>query len=118
MKTSKTVFDITKYKDVNVVMHCPTKSSAEAFLEHLDSVGREWCDGIPYDARDAMWDEYEENTCYAFNEGIFGDLDDYKHRNYLYLHFFDFIMPENPLNKINSDDSNIFDGFISEFTII
>lgn len=109
----KTKFDISKYTGVKVVMHCPTKDSAEEFLNHLQSIGRIWCDGIPYDGRETMWDTYKEYSCYVFNEGMFGELDDYKRRNYLVLNFYDFIMPESVAYSVEQE----LDNFIKEFSV-
>lgn len=114
----KQVFDIENYENIKVVMLCPTKENAEDFLEYLQSIGRKWCDGINYNSRETMWDEYKEKTCYAFNEGRYADIDYYTRKNFLVIRFDDFTMPTSELYKIDKDDSVVFEGFMSDFVVI
>lgn len=114
----KPVFDIENYKGVKVAMHCPTEENAYCFLEYLQSIGKKWCDGVEYDGRNTMWYEYKEDTAYAFNEGKYADVNFYFEHNCLVIHFDDFIFPkQNELYKIDSDDSEAFGEFMSDFII-
>ena len=84
-------FCLTDY-DEYTVMHCPTKESAEIFLNFLSSLGKKWVSGEAYEYND-RWDYYEFDTCYNFSTGTYGDLGYYKEESdysYAILEFDDF----------------------------
>jgi hypothetical protein len=82
-------FNIDDYKG-NYAMHCKTEKEAEDFYKYLDSVGKRWSSGDRYTELN-YWDDYKEETCYGFNEGMFGPLSFYKDDGYTILEWSDFI---------------------------
>ena len=81
-------FEYNDY-DERCVMHCPTQESADIFLSHLSSIGESWCTGRSY-IDDSRWYDYEEETCYLFSIGEYGDYDYFESEGYEILEFYDF----------------------------
>ena len=83
--------EIDKYTG-NFTMHCDTEEKARIFIKFLNSHGRKWCTGEPYDPNgDLYWEYNENNTCYFFNEGVFGGIYFPEETNgYVILEFDDF----------------------------
>lgn len=88
-------FNINDYEG-KYVMHCKTEEEAEVFCRYLDSVGRKWCNGISY-LQENEWIIYTDQTCYAFNQSMYGSVFFLTDRNYTILEFSDF----------EWDDSNV-----------
>lgn len=84
-------FELDKYKG-NFAMHCYTEEQARIFFKFLNNHGREWCTGEPYDPNGNLcWEYNENNTCYYFNEGVFGNIYPLEETNdYIILEFNDF----------------------------
>lgn len=81
-------FRLEDYKG-NIVMHCDTEEKAKMFLKFLDRNGKCWDSGVSY-LDQINWKMYKKDTCYLFNEGLFGELEDFKEENYKILEFDDF----------------------------
>ena len=81
-------FRLEDYKG-NYVMHCSTDKMAETFLKFLHKHGKSWGSGVNY-LDQINWKMYKKDTCYLFNEGLFGELEDFKEENYKILEFDDF----------------------------
>uniref|UniRef100_UPI00402AF1D7 hypothetical protein n=1 Tax=[Ruminococcus] torques TaxID=33039 RepID=UPI00402AF1D7 len=81
-------FRLEDYKG-NIVMHCNTEEKAKIFQIFLDRNGKSWGSGVNY-LDQINWKMYKKDTCYLFNEGLFGELEDFKEENYKILEFDDF----------------------------
>lgn len=65
-------FNLNDYKG-NYAMHCKTEEEAESFCRFLDQNGRKWRTGDSYLECD-RWYNYERDTVYFFNDGLFCDV--------------------------------------------
>lgn len=81
-------FNIEDYKG-KYVMHCKTEEEAEDFCRYLDNIGRKWHGGDSY-VEFTEWNEYEEKTCYDFNDGYYAPISYYIINNYKILEWGDF----------------------------
>lgn len=106
-------FNIEQYSG-NFAMHCKTREDAEIFLSALAESGRSWGSGKSY-KRISYYDNYKEQTCYAFNIGQFGQIDTYVDLGFTILEFdsFDWSDAVNP----TENDIKIMDKFFSGFAI-
>lgn len=82
-------FNIEDYKG-NYVMHCKTEEEAKDFCRYLDNIGRKWHGGDSY-VEFTEWNEYEEKTCYDFNDGYYASISYYIIDNYKILEWGDFM---------------------------
>lgn len=75
-------------------MHCKTEEEAKSFCRFLHKNGRRWWHGPSYLEYD-FWDEYEDDTVYYFNEGVYGDAECAKGKEgYTVLEWSDFMEDE------------------------
>ena len=81
-------FDINNYKG-KYVMHCKTEAEAKEFCDYLHSIGRRWISGSSYN-NTTHWDDYREDTCYAFNNGMYFRPQSAREENYTILEWSDF----------------------------
>lgn len=84
----KPKFDIKNFPGC-VALHCETPEEAQNFCEYMDSIGRSWSNGQPYQENNE-WDVYKENTCYNFNKDTYADIDYYKTYKYTIIECSDF----------------------------
>lgn len=82
------MFNIDDYKG-KYVMHCKTEEEAKDFCNFLHSQGREWYTGESY-FNETYWNDYEESTCYEFNEGFYCSKRYFKEKGYTILEMEDF----------------------------
>ena len=68
-------------------MHCKTKEEAIDFCMYLNRHERGW--GVSY--VNTMWTIAKENTVYYFNDGIIGNIQIAKERNYTILEWSDYM---------------------------
>ena len=66
-------FNFNDWKDRNIAMHCKTSKEAYEFCEAMNDNGLTWVDGESYLEYDC-WDDYKEETCYVFNNGVHCDI--------------------------------------------
>ena len=84
-------------------MHCKTKEEANEFCKFLHKCGRKWRNGDSY-VKITNFDEYELDTIYYFNEGMYGELgceDD----DYIILEFSDFIISDEDTKALNENET-------------
>lgn len=79
---NKNSFNLKKFKNEDIVIHCDTEEKANDLLNYLDNLGITWVSGsslLNYN----NWEEYKQNTCYEFyNKGIsYADCEFYKDEN-------------------------------------
>lgn len=67
-------FNHEDYRSKNVVMHCETEEEYNLFSEYLDSIGKKWSSRSRY-ITSSRFSEYKENTCFYFNEGLYGNVE-------------------------------------------
>ena len=67
-------------------MHCDTEEKAKIFLEFLHRCGKSWRTGESY-LENAYFKTHQKDTCYFFNQGMFGDLRTAKENKYEILEF-------------------------------
>lgn len=66
--------------DETYVMHCASKEEAREFAEYLEGLGfKDSNPGYSLFLRGNGWSNYGGGTCYRFNAGKIGSLDDYRH---------------------------------------
>ena len=82
-------FNIEDYKG-NYVMHCKTEEEVKDFCGYLDNIGRKWHGGDS-SVEFTEWNEYEEKTCYDFNDGYYAPISYYIINNYKILEWSDFM---------------------------
>lgn len=83
------IFDLEKYTDRNLGMHCDALYKARIFCKFLNEQGRLWIDGVSYLDRD-FYDTNKKNTVYVFNQGKYGDVNRCQELNIAVLEFDDF----------------------------
>lgn len=81
-------YDIKNCKG-KFAVHCRTEKEAKTFCRYLDSLGRRWRNGSSY-LTETNWDYCKENTCYAFNEGCFDDINCFDKDGYKIIEFSNF----------------------------
>lgn len=86
---SEIPFDFCAWKDKNVCMHCRTREEAEDFCNEMHKAGLTWSSGISY-LKMKWFSIYENNTCYCFNEGVYGDIKQAKNKGYTILEWSDY----------------------------
>lgn len=84
----KKKFRLEDYRG-DYAVHCSTDKMAEIFLKFLHKQGKSWRTGESY-LEETNFESYQEETCYFFNEGMFGDLECAKEDRYKILEFDDF----------------------------
>ena len=94
-------------------MHCRTEEDAIAFIQYLDSIGKEWCNGERYTPDSSAWKNYRENTCYEFTNGTYSDYDYFLRTRYTILEFEEFDFTDD--FEIGDDDNVSFVNFMNEF---
>lgn len=92
---SEVTFDFDAWKDKNVCMHCRTREEAEDFCREMEKAGLTWSSGISY-LKMKWFSIYENNTCYCFNEGVYGDIKQAKTKGYTILEWSDYRSTEPP----------------------
>ena len=98
-------FNIEDYKG-NYVMHCKTEEEAEDFCRYLDNIGRKWHGGDSY-VEFTEWNEYEEKTCYDFNDGYYAPISYYIINNYKILEWGDFMSDNNKFTKADLKSGDV-----------
>ena len=86
-RMSKLKFNIKDYPG-RYAMHCDSKDKAAMFCKYLDSIGLKWSSGGSY-LDDNFWTMEKEETCYSFNDGLFGAVN-FVDDGYKILEFDDF----------------------------
>lgn len=86
---SETPFDFDAWKGKDVCMHCKTREEAEDFCCEMEKAGLTWSSGISY-LKMKWFSIYENNTCYCFNEGVYGDIKQAKTKGYTILEWSDY----------------------------
>jgi hypothetical protein len=84
-------FDFNKYKG-KYAMHCKTIGETDDFYDIMNRNKMTWSDGDTYNKNDKyFWDQYKEDTCFSFNEGMFCRMDYYKKEGYTILEWSNFM---------------------------
>ena len=109
----KSLFNVHDYPHDKYVMNCKTEEEANIFLEYLDSEGFRWRGRDSYLSRN-NWKEYEEDTCYNFTVGTYGDKDYFVDAGYEILECENFIFNDDFKSEENDAE---FQKFISEFIV-
>lgn len=80
-------------------MWCKTEKEAKKFGRLMDSHGRQWFSiNAPKDyEHNTRWEDYDKETCYAFNDGLYGDVRFLTRNGYTVLNFSDFDWSEEKL---------------------
>ena len=86
---SEIPFDFGAWKGKDVCMHCKTREEAEDFCNEMHKAGLTWSSGISY-LKMKWFGIYENNTCYCFNEGVYGDIKQAKNKGYTILEWSDY----------------------------
>lgn len=101
------MFNIDDYKG-KYVMLCKTEEEAEIFCKYLHNIGHMWSSGDSYLSKN-YWNDYEEATCYEFNEDRYCSKRYFKEKGYTILEMEDFMNKEekkpNCSNKTGIDRS-------------
>lgn len=84
------MFNFDEWKNKKVVMHCKTKEEAEAFCEEMDKAGLTWHLGHKYSEFN-YFGEHKQNTCYHFNRGVYGNIEDYIKMGFKILEYSDYM---------------------------
>lgn len=89
----------------NVAYWCPTKESAEKFMEHCRQQGITWNNNTDCNKNNTRWNINNKNTCYlngnVFNKKIqFGTYSLYKEYNYKIVDFSKLLNKENKEEKM------------------
>ena len=105
-------FPIEEFTDSEVCMHCKTEEEASAFLEFLNSIGRRWSSGDRYRGDQTRFYDHGENTCYYFNQGLYGSLTRANALGRTVLEFSDWIVEE----ELETDDAPL-NEFFSSFSL-
>jgi hypothetical protein len=84
----KKKFKLDDYRG-NYAMHCSTNKMAETFLKFLHKHGKSWRTGGSY-LEETSFECYRNDTCYLFNEGMYGELKCVEEDKYNILEFDDF----------------------------
>lgn len=92
---SETPFDFGAWKGKDVCMHCRTREEAEDFCCEMEKAGLTWSSGISY-LKMKWFSIYENNTCYCFNEGVYGDIKQAKTKGYTILEWSEYRSTEPP----------------------
>ena len=96
------------------VMHCHTKEQAEEFAEYLDYFGYKLRNGQRYKGNIDF--SFQNQTCYNFNTGTYGDIDYFRVKGYVILEFSDFEWTDNNEGFIiDIKEKELIDKFILEF---
>ena len=88
-KQEKPKFRLEDYICGKYAMHCDTEEKAKIFCKYLHEKGHDWIDGSLY-ISDTHYSLDKEKTCYEFESGLHGNLDDYKEMGFVILEFEDF----------------------------
>lgn len=101
------MFNIDNYKG-KYAMHCKTEEEAEIFCKYLHNIEHMWSSGDSYLSKN-YWNDYEEATCYEFNEDRYCSKRYFKEKGYTILEMEDFMNKEekkpNCSNKTGIDRS-------------
>lgn len=111
------IFDLNNYTNGRYAMHCPDREKAGVFLRYLHRHGRRWTGGTSYLRKD-NYDVYDENTCYAFNEGTYSYVDYFADNEHVWklLRFDDFEWEGFRELELTEQDNQKFNQFISQFS--
>ena len=105
-------FPIEDFTGTDVCMHCSTEEEANAFLEFLHSIGRQWSSGDSYMERNNFFG-YNGGTCYYFNQGLYGSLGRAEALGKTVLEFSDYLIDE---EELETDDASL-NEFFSSFAL-
>lgn len=86
---SEIPFDFGAWKDKNVCMHCKTEKEAEDFCREMNKAGLRWSSGTSY-LKISCFSNYENYTCYYFNEGRYDNTVHAKDKGYTILEWSDY----------------------------
>ena len=71
-------FDLEKFKNENIAIHCDTEEKAKDLLTLLSKSEATWCDGEVVKNNFTCWDYYKKDTYYSFNNDetglVYGDI--------------------------------------------
>lgn len=109
---SEVPFDFGAWKDKNVCMHCRTREEAEDFCNEMHKAGLTWSSGISY-LKMKWFSIYENNTCYCFNEGVYGDIKQAKNKGYTILEWSDYRSTEPKEEQEKIMETKIYDKPLS-----
>ena len=85
---NKPKFNIDDYPG-KYAMRCNSEGKAKVFCRYMDSIGLKWRTDWSY-LDCTAWGVHKEETCYFFNCGMFGSVENYSDNLYLILEFDDF----------------------------
>ena len=95
-------FNLDNYKG-KYVMHCKTEEEAKDFCNFLHQNNKEWSSGDSY-LSFTNWSQFTDKTCYYFNVGIFGSIQNATNENYIVLEWEDFM--KDTISTSNATDEN------------
>lgn len=102
-------FNFKEWKDKKVVMHCKTEEEANEFCEVMHKAGKTWSSGVRYLER-TNWKNYEDQTCYFFNNGTHDSIDYSREVGYKILEWSDY--------KKNTNSVHIYTDGITTTAIL
>lgn len=98
-------FNIEDYKG-RYAMHCKTIEEAEDFCNYLYSANKYWRNEESY-INYTYWEDYKEDTCYAFNFGTYRSYKYFQNQNnYIILEWSKF-MNNNTFTKTDLETGDI-----------
>lgn len=115
MEGKKPVFRFKDYEGKDVAMHCRTAEEAEQFCKVMHDSGKTWASGGSYIYGGTRFYTYGEDTCYLFNSGLYGGLNDIINDGFEILEFsdFDWDSYENESKHAPTEDTDPTDPFAS-----
>lgn len=97
MKNGVFDWDVFKMQNIPIAVHLKTQEECDEFSKMLDEHGMKWSTNDSY-LKENYWGSYKIYTCYT-NNGMLGDLDYYKKKNYHILEFSDYFKKETKETK-------------------
>lgn len=97
-------FNLDNYKG-KYVMHCKTEEEACDFCNFLHQNNKKWSSGDSY-LIFTNWSQFTDKTCYYFNVGIFGSIQNATNENYMVLEWEDFMKDTISTNNATDENTN------------
>lgn len=97
-------FNLDNYKG-KYVMHCKTEEEAKDFCNFLHQNNKKWSSGDSYLSL-TNWSQFTKKTCYYFNVGIFGSIQNATNENYMVLEWEDFMKDTISTNNATDENTN------------
>ena len=115
---AKPLFDLQKYTDGQIFMHCVTDEEAIIFCNFLHDNGRCWCNEDSYQ-NNACFETFKNETCYEFNQGRYGAFSSLRYNiGACFLEFESFDWSKyGYIDIVESADAAELASFLDEFSV-